>query len=155
MAAVRLREVTDDELPEFLVAADSFYVDDLIAHGGMTEEAAREKSRRDHEALVPGGKRQPGHRMCRIDDAESGEQIGRMWYRERDDGVVFLYQIELDASVRGRGLGREAMQLLDERARELGARTIELNVFGGNDVARVLYGSLGYAEQAIYMRKEL
>jgi RimJ/RimL family protein N-acetyltransferase len=152
---VRLRELTDEELPEFLVAADAFYVRDLVEHAGMTEERAREKSRRDQGALAPGGQRQPGHYICAIEDAESGEQIGRMWYRERDDGVVFLYQIDLAPSARGRGLGREAMQLLEERARELGARTVELNVFGGNEVARGLYRSLGYAEQAVYMGKEL
>jgi ribosomal protein S18 acetylase RimI-like enzyme len=152
---VRLRELTDDELPEFLAVAHRFYVNDLVTHAAMTEERAQEKSRRDHASLVPGGKRQPGHHLCWIEDEASGEQIGRMWYRVRDDGVVFLYQIDLEPSARGRGLGRESMRLLEEKARALGARTVELNVFGGNDVARGLYRSLGYAEQAVYMGKEI
>jgi ribosomal protein S18 acetylase RimI-like enzyme len=66
-----------------------------------------------------------------------------------------LYEIELDEHVRGRGLGREAMVAFEERARELGARNITLNVFGGNEVARSLYRSLGYVEQSVHMSKRL
>jgi ribosomal protein S18 acetylase RimI-like enzyme len=32
---------------------------------------------------------------------------------------------------------------------------VELNVFGGNDVARNLYRSLGYVETSIQMGKDL
>ena len=35
------------------------------------------------------------------------------------------------------------------------SRRIALNVFGGNDVARSLYRSVGYAETAVFMSKEL
>jgi predicted GNAT family acetyltransferase len=40
-------------------------------------------------------------------------------------------------------------------ARANGARTIGLNVFGRNTVARNLYASLGYEESAVVMRKDL
>ena len=152
---VRLRELSDDELPAWLDESQRFYARDLVVNGGYSEERAQEKSRRDHASLFPDGKRQPRHYVNAVEDDETGEPVGRMWFHHRDDGVVFLYQVELDPSVRGRGLGREAMQLLEARARELGAARIELNVFGGNDVARGLYRSLGYAEQAVQMGKRL
>jgi ribosomal protein S18 acetylase RimI-like enzyme len=47
------------------------------------------------------------------------------------------------------------MELLEEEVRARGLRRIELNVFGGNEVARGLYRSLGYAERAVAMDKEL
>lgn len=152
---VRLRELTAEELPAFIEAGDRFYVDDLVTHAGLTEERAREKSKRDHALSFPGGEVQRGHHVCAIEESDSGERLGRMWFALRDDGTAFLYQVELDPSVRGRGLGREAMRLLEARARELGAARVELNVFGGNDVARGLYRSLGYAEQAVQMSKTL
>jgi ribosomal protein S18 acetylase RimI-like enzyme len=152
---LRLRELTDEEIPAFLEAGERFYVGDLVAHAGMTEEEAREKSRRDHAALFPHGKREPEHHLCAIEDADTGEALGRMWFAEREAGVVFLYQIEIRPELRGRGHGREAMRLLEERTRELGRASLELNVFGGNAAARGLYGSLGFAEQAVYMRKPL
>ncbi len=153
--ALRLRDLTDEELPRFLEEGGRFYARDLEQHGGFSAERAREKSRADHAKLFPGGRRQPGHRVCAIEDAESGERVGRMWFAERDDGTVFLYQVEIEEALRGHGHGREAMRLLEEEARALGAARIELNVFGGNDVARGLYRSLGYAEQAVYMGKRL
>ena len=152
---IRLRELGDEELPAYLDEARRFYAADMVAHGRMSAEHAREKSRRDHASLFPGGKRQAGHHVCAIEVAESGEQVGRMMYALRDRGVLFLYQVELDPDARGQGYGREAMGLLEEEGRRLGATRIELNVFGDNDVARGLYRSLGFAEQAVYMLKEL
>jgi ribosomal protein S18 acetylase RimI-like enzyme len=45
------------------------------------------------------------------------------------------------------------MLLAEAEARRRGYNRIGLNVFGGNDVARKLYRSLGYAENAIVMSK--
>ena len=50
---------------------------------------------------------------------------------------------------------RGAMELLEEDVRAHGLKRISLNVFGGNDVARGLYRSLGYAERAVFMSKTL
>ena len=47
------------------------------------------------------------------------------------------------------------MLLAERLARAQGARTIGLNVFAGNTVARTLYGSLGYEETTVQMRQEL
>ena len=61
----------------------------------------------------------------------------------------------LDESARGRGFGREALRLVEEQARSRGMTRIDLNVFGGNAVARSLYASEGYAESSVHMRKPL
>jgi ribosomal protein S18 acetylase RimI-like enzyme len=47
------------------------------------------------------------------------------------------------------------MVFAEEEARRRGFAKIALNVFGGNDVARGLYTSLGYRETAVYMEKTL
>ncbi len=150
---VRLRELGEDELPAWLEAARRFYVTDLERHAGLTRAEADEKASRDHRELFPDGKPADGLHLFTIED-EQGEAIGRLLFAERPAGV-WLYEIELDEHVRGRGLGREAMVAFEERARELGARKITLNVFGGNEVARSLYRSLGYVEESIHMGKRL
>ena len=61
----------------------------------------------------------------------------------------------IDPDLRGRGLGRRAMELVEREVRARGLERVELNVFGGNAVARSLYRSLGYAERAVIMSKEL
>ncbi len=47
------------------------------------------------------------------------------------------------------------MRLVEEEARRLGIDRIALNVFGRNEVARNLYRSLGYEENAVSMGKRL
>jgi ribosomal protein S18 acetylase RimI-like enzyme len=47
------------------------------------------------------------------------------------------------------------MQVLEDEVRSRGLGRIALNVFGGNDIARSLYRSVGYAETAVFMSKAL
>ena len=47
------------------------------------------------------------------------------------------------------------MTALEEELRALGHTTVALNVWGGNEVARGLYRSLGWAEESVHMRKRL
>ena len=46
-------------------------------------------------------------------------------------------------------------EFAEREAKALGIHRIELNVFGGNTVARNLYRSLGYVERAVQMGKDL
>jgi ribosomal protein S18 acetylase RimI-like enzyme len=87
-----------------------------------------------------------------------GEPVGDLWLAERDDGFqpgLFIFDITVDEAFRGRGYGRAAMLFAEEEARRRGRDRIALNVFGGNAVARNLYRSLGYEEDAIAMSKKL
>jgi ribosomal protein S18 acetylase RimI-like enzyme len=150
---VRLRKVRDDELPAFLQAMRRFYVTDLERHAGLTRAEAEEKATRDHAALLPDGRPLEGHHLLAVED-EDGTLIGRLWYADRPTGA-FLYAIDLDEHVRGRGYGREAMQAFEGLARERGAANLLLNVSGGNEVARSLYRSLGFVEESLQMTKPL
>jgi ribosomal protein S18 acetylase RimI-like enzyme len=47
------------------------------------------------------------------------------------------------------------MRALEAEARSRGLPVLELNVWGGNEVARALYRSEGYAERAVFMSKDL
>ena len=47
------------------------------------------------------------------------------------------------------------MTALEDEVRRLGHDTVGLNVWGGNEVARGLYRSLGWAEESVHMRKSL
>jgi ribosomal protein S18 acetylase RimI-like enzyme len=47
------------------------------------------------------------------------------------------------------------MLLAEAEARRRGLGRIMLSAFGGNEVARNLYRSLGYTENAVFMSKDL
>ena len=57
---------------------------------------------------------------------------------------MWVYDIEVDADVRGRGHGRSVMVLAESEVRALGFSRIGLNVFARNVAALALYTSLGY-----------
>jgi ribosomal protein S18 acetylase RimI-like enzyme len=68
---------------------------------------------------------------------------------------IFIYDVHIDDVQRGRGYGKAAMLLAEEEARRRGLDSVALNVFGRNTLARGLYTSLGYVENAIAMSKDL
>ena len=155
---VRLRPLRDDEVRGFIEGLRREYVRGLIADARMTREEAEEKAATDHASLFPGGSPQPDHHMYVLEN-EAAEPIGHLfWARRLAPGATaraFLYEIYLEEPVRGRGLGRKTMELLETEVRAAGLPGIDLNVWGGNDLARSLYRSLGFEERAVFMSKEL
>jgi ribosomal protein S18 acetylase RimI-like enzyme len=150
---LHFRAAQPDEFEAFVGEAKATYAQDMVSNGGMSVAEATAKAERDLATTLPVALVTPGHTLLFILDAH-GRRIGRLWFGEQPP-AVYLYAIWLDESVRGRGLGRQAMQWLEHETRRRGFDRIELNVFGGNTTARRLYESLGYPEVAVSMRKDL
>jgi ribosomal protein S18 acetylase RimI-like enzyme len=56
---------------------------------------------------------------------------------------------------RRRGYASRILELVEDKARELGAGKVELHVFGHNLGARALYEKLGYTATSIVMAKPM
>jgi ribosomal protein S18 acetylase RimI-like enzyme len=69
-------------------------------------------------------------------------------YHGRDSFIDELY---IEPEYRRQGIGRRAMQFVEERARELGVNAIHLEVDHGNDPAAELYRSAGYEDHARFL----
>ena len=123
---------------------------------GIDAERARAKAERDFPLILPEGLETQGQWLYAVES--DGEAVGMLWVTERDDDFgknLFVYDVQIDEAHRGRGLGKAAMQLAEDEARRRGIPAVTLNVFGGNEVARNLYRSLGYTESAVYMMKRV
>jgi GNAT superfamily N-acetyltransferase len=145
-----------DEFPSFAADTTAEYARDIEMNGGQTHEAALQKADDDMASVLPQGIETPGHAIFVVE--ADGEAVGRLWLAERPSGgrrVLFIYDLSVEAKHRGHGYGRAAMLLAEDEARARGLRRLELNVFGGNDVARRLYRSLGYVETSVQMAKDL
>jgi ribosomal protein S18 acetylase RimI-like enzyme len=153
-----LGPVRDDEFDAWVEHGKAEYARDMIVNAGAPPDQAREKAESDWQTLLPQRVETFDQFIYAVED-ESGERVGSVWFARREtqfEGwVAFVYAIEIDEQSRGRGFGREAMLLLEDEARARGLDRISLNVFGGNEVARNLYRSLGYAESALWMAKQL
>jgi ribosomal protein S18 acetylase RimI-like enzyme len=155
-AGATLRPMRPDEFPAFIERSKVEYARGIATQGGESEEFARAKSEADHATILPQGLETPGHWIFVVE--ADGERVGVLWLAEREHGrekECYIYDIEIDDAHRGRGFGRAAMQLAEAEARSHGLHRIALNVFGGNDVARNLYRSLGYVETSVQMAKEV
>jgi ribosomal protein S18 acetylase RimI-like enzyme len=149
--------MASEEVGAFLDTARAQWVRDLVSGAGFDEEAARAKADADFAAWLPDGAATTGQFPFVVEDA-TGARVGTVWLVERRRaGRPFghLLDIRIDPGVRHRGYGRAAMRLLEAEALRRGYDGIELNVFGGNEVARALYGTEGYHETFVTMRKPL
>jgi ribosomal protein S18 acetylase RimI-like enzyme len=153
-----LGPLRDDEFDAWVEHGKAEYARDMIVNAGAPPDQAREKAESDWQTLLPQRVETFDQFIYAVED-ESGERVGSVWFARREtqfEGwVAFVYAIEIDEQSRGRGFGREAMLLLEDEARARALDRISLNVFGGNEVARNLYRSLGYAESAVWMAKQL
>ena len=126
-------------------------------HGGQTHEAALQKAEADFPAVLPMGLETPGHHIFVVE--ADGAAVGRLWLAEREMAgrrVMFIYDVT--RSTRStRAMATAGPRCVSPRTRRAPAACdrIELNVFGGNDVARGLYRSLGYVETSAQMAKDL
>ena len=81
-----------------------------------------------------------------------------IWFAERPHGagrVAYLYDIRIDADLRGQGHGEALMRAMENEVRSAGLTAVRLQVFGNNSVARSLYRKLGYIETNVVMAKDL
>ncbi len=149
-----VRPLRDDEFEQWLPLMRDGYAASMIAHAGMAADAAHEKAATDAEQLFPAGRPSPEQQVFAVE--ADGERVGNLWVSERDTEhgrILWIFDVDIDEAYRGRGYGRAAMLFAEEEARRRGLGGVALNVFGGNEVARGLYRSLGYAERAIFMHK--
>ena len=69
-------------------------------------------------------------------------------YRGRE---AFVDELYVEEKFRGTGVGRRAMEFVEERARELGVNAMHLEVDRGNDAALALYRRIGYLDHDRYL----
>jgi ribosomal protein S18 acetylase RimI-like enzyme len=107
-------------------------------------------------ALLPRGLETEGTWLLTVIDS-AGSEVGTLWIGRQPGrpDVAYIFDILIDESCRGRGLGRATMLAAERIAADSGMTEIGLNVFGYNETARRLYASLGYRDVAIQMTKTL
>lgn len=151
--AVTLEPMSAELIGDWLALSAADHVAQRIAAGDHPERARRDTEEMSAR-LFPGGAPAPG--QCVFQICEDGVPVGSLWIGVAERPTDwYVWSVDVDASARGRGIGRQAMQLGEDVARSAGAIRMGLNVFGSNVVARGLYESLGYEVTALQMSKPL
>lgn len=144
-----------DEFSAFIEANLHDYTEDLVRVSGMTREAATAKALRDTKGVREQGPAGDDNRVFAVEDAEEAV-VGGLWLGTFDRWrSAWLFELRIDADQQRRGYGRAALNAAEGVARELGATSLKLHAFGGNEAALALYRSCGFIETDINMRKSL
>jgi ribosomal protein S18 acetylase RimI-like enzyme len=143
---VRLRPLTADEFGPWSRRSVSGFAAQQVAAGVSTEPEATAYAEQQLAQLLPDGPTTPTHRIWAV-HVDDGPAVGTLWLqvpRSLGQGPAYVFDVDIDPSHRGRGLGRATMLAAESAAREAGASAISLNVFGHNGAALGLYDALGY-----------
>jgi ribosomal protein S18 acetylase RimI-like enzyme len=133
------------------------YAQDNVRIGAWPADGAEARAAVDLLGILPDGQATPGHAFRSIVN-EEGAPVGSLWFAPNlptHRPAIFIWDIVIHPSYRGRGYGRAALEALEPIARSLGYNEIELHTFGDNEIARNLYRSAGYVETNVSMVKRL
>ncbi|MEU7713715.1 GNAT family N-acetyltransferase [Micromonospora chalcea] len=158
MTELSVRAMTPEEFDSWQDELTAEYAREHVTAGNWTPEEAPDRAREANAVLLPQGMATPGM-LFLLGVLADGSPVGRLWisltHPRGLTGCAYLYDIEVAAEHRGRGLGRALLTAGERAAREHGAQALELNVFGANETARKLYETSGYRVITQQMRKEL
>lgn len=152
----KLIPMTQSEYDAFFEHLVADYAAENVRAGYWHESEALEKSRKETERLLHQGLHTENHFLYTVYDGE--QAVGVIWLKANVDQATkggFIFDVEMKEEFRGKGYGKQTMLLIEEKARELGLKSISLHVFASNKVARNLYESLGYQATSLNMVKPL
>jgi ribosomal protein S18 acetylase RimI-like enzyme len=157
-ARVRFVPFTEVDFHAWLLQAIPAFALTNVEDGRWTLAESIDRSKEAHAALLPQGLATPGQFFVRLQDADSGSDVGALWWSESDPAggrQAWVYNIEIADSARRRGFARAAFHELERVVGERGVRHPSLHVFGHNHGARRLYDALGFEPTSITLRKTL
>ncbi|WIB25560.1 GNAT family N-acetyltransferase [Curtobacterium sp. MCSS17_015] len=152
---VRLVPMPEDRLPAWLDRSMAEYVGSRMRSGESREQAEANKQR-SLDTWFPGGSPAAGHHVWEVTTPD-GTVVGHLWIGPFTAGSSdwWVFDVEIGAGHRRQGYARRALELAHRVARDEGATSIGLNVFGYNTGARGLYEQLGYEVASVQMRLPL
>ena len=155
---VRFIELDDGPYREYRKDLVRDYAADKVRAGAWSQAEAEGRAARDVDGLLPEGPATRGHFLYSVKDDSTGAEVGTVWFALRNSGVgpsVWIYDIIINEDFRRKGYASRTLELVEDRARALGAKSVELHVFGHNQGARALYEKVGYKETSITMAKPI
>jgi ribosomal protein S18 acetylase RimI-like enzyme len=151
---ITLEPMPEDEFATWLLPSVRDLAAENVKCGRWAPEEALEMAKVEFRTMLPDAVHTRGQLLYTVRDTASGTGVGTVWIamqRKANRPEAYIYDLVIGEEYRGRGYGRAAMLAAIERARELGAESVGLHVFGHNRVARELYASLGFVETNIQM----
>lgn len=151
---VKLVPMQQEEFEPYLERDIQEYAEEHVRNGNWKPEEALERSRKEHQQLLPNGLQSEHQYLFSIIDEGSNQTLGVVWFQiENNQG--FIYDFKINEEERGKGYGKQALRALDETLKSMNVESVGLHVFGDNVIARDLYRKMGFQVTGIFMKKIL
>jgi len=157
MVRLILQPMTRSQYQTYISEETGRYARENVRAGYWPRKDAIKLSNQAHEKLLPKGLSTKDHFFFVISDQE-GRTIGYIWFAidsRKHLKEAFIYDFFIIRKYRGKGMGTAALEETGREARRLGARKLSLHVFHHNEVARALYGKVGFSIDSLNMSKKL
>ncbi len=132
------------------------FATEKVDSGNWPAEGALERSARENARDLPQGLDTPGHDI--FVGLVDGVEVGVLWLFT-DPALktpeTMIYDIEVDETRRGEGLGRELLSAAEEWCADHSIGLLKLHVFAHNSTAVSLYESAGFEATNINMAKQI
>ena len=134
------------------------YADENVSSFRWGEATALERARARFQKLLPHGLLTPSHHLHEILDRPDGKTVGGLWFeisQAPGPHSAYLYDLHVEREFRRAHHAKVALALVEARCRELGAATLELQIFAHNTIAHAMYNSLGFNVTSFNLVKRL
>ncbi len=155
---VRLVELEDAAYRAYREHLVRDYAADKVRAGAWSPAEAENRAANEVDGLLPEGPATHDHFLYSVRDDVIRAEVGTVWFALRDSGVgrsVWIYDIVINENFRRKGYASRTLEHVEHEAGALGARSVELHVFGHNHGAQALYEKMGYNVTSITMAKHL
>ena len=155
---VRLIPMTATDFQAYLEEDTERYAQERVRAGDWHPSEALQKSREEHQQLLPDGLATRNHYLFSIEDEALGAKVGVIWFAIDDrqlQPLAFVYDFLIYEEFRRRGYGQLALLALEAKAKEPGIDKIALQVFAHHRIARAVYEKSGFEITGVYMTKQL
>jgi ribosomal protein S18 acetylase RimI-like enzyme len=150
---IKLESLQQEDFERFLEREIRGYAEDHVRNGNWPADGALERSRKEFEFYLPDGIRTHDQYLWSLVD-DAGNKIGVLWVQLKDH-KAFIFDFVIDEEFRGKGFGKQALSVMDEKLRIMGAESVALHVFGDNVSAQELYKKMGFYIVGMNMKKDL
>ena len=155
---IRLDPMDETGYKEFLARGIPRLAEMTVRRGLWSRQGALEASQEVYAALLPQGLATPHFRLRVLVDGSSNTQVGEVMYKVEERGGKVEFSIEwiwVDPARRRQGYATQALLMLEDEARRVGADRTRLFVWMDNPEAIALYSKLGYSTISMGMSKSL
>lgn len=155
---INLKEMTQKDYEKYLSFAIKDYAEEKVLAKTWNENEAIEKARKSFNELLPEGKETTDEFLYSIEDVTSETKVGFLWVhlnKSLYEKKFFIYDFIIFEEFRNLGYGRQTINTLSEKAKEMKVAQIDLHVFAHNKGAVHLYEQTGFIATDISMTKKI